>query len=92
MTRIRFALVLAFCCRMSALAADTKLVTVDQIYPQQQATEPPQGIAWSPDGTRLSYIADNGDLVAVEGGTGNHAGVGRPRQDAGPESAAHLRA
>ncbi len=70
MTRIRFALVLAFCCRMSALAADTKLVTVDQIYPQQQATEPPQGIAWSPDGTRLSYIADNGDLVAVEGGTG----------------------
>jgi dipeptidyl-peptidase 4 len=31
---------------------------------------PPDGIAWSPDGTRLSYIADNGDLVAVEGATG----------------------
>ena len=35
-----------------------------------QATQPPQGIAWSPDGTRLSYIDDNGDLLAVEGGTG----------------------
>jgi dipeptidyl-peptidase-4 len=70
LTRFRFALVLAFCCRISALAADTKPVTVDQIYPLEQATEPPQGIAWSPDGTRLSYIADNGDLVAIEGGTG----------------------
>ena len=68
--RIRFALVLGFCCRLSALAADTKPVTVDQIYHLQQATQPPQGIAWSPDGTRLSYIADNGDLLAVEGGTG----------------------
>jgi hypothetical protein len=47
-----------------------KPVTVEQIYRQEQATQPPQGIAWSPDGTRLSYIADNGDLVAVEGGTG----------------------
>ncbi len=70
MRRIRFALVLGLCCRLSALAADTKPVTVDQIYRQQQATQPPQGIAWSPDGTRLSYIADNGDLLAVEGGTG----------------------
>jgi dipeptidyl-peptidase 4 len=70
LTRIRFALVLAFCCRISVLAADTKPVTVDQIYRQEQATQPPQGIAWSPDGTRLSYIADNGDLVAIEGGTG----------------------
>jgi dipeptidyl-peptidase-4 len=35
------------------------------------ATEPPEGIAWSPDGTQLSYIAENGDLVSVEGGTGN---------------------
>jgi hypothetical protein len=76
--RIRFALVLGFCCRLSALAADTKPVTVDQIYRQQQATEPPHGIAWSPDGTRLSYIADNGDLLAVEGGTGNTHVQSRP--------------
>jgi dipeptidyl-peptidase 4 len=70
LTRIRFALVLALFGRISLLAADTKPVTVDQIYSQEQATQPPQGIAWSPDGTRLSYIADNGDLLAVEGGTG----------------------
>ncbi len=92
MRRIRFALVLGFCCRLSALAADTKPVTVDQIYRQQQATQPPQGIAWSPDGTRLSYIADNGDLLAIEGGNGHHARAGRPRQDAGAESAHHFRA
>jgi dipeptidyl-peptidase-4 len=69
--QILFALVLAFFCRLSALAADSKPVTVDQIYPQEQATQPPRGMAWSPDGTRLSYIADNGDLLAIEGGTGN---------------------
>jgi dipeptidyl-peptidase 4 len=71
---IRFSLVLAVFCRLSALAADsavpTKPVTIEQIYPMYQAAQPPQGIAWSPDGTRLSYIADNGDLVAVLGGTG----------------------
>ena len=83
MRRIRFALVLGFCWRLSALAADTKPVTVDQIYRQQQATEPPHGIAWSPDGTRLSYIADNGDLLAVEGGTGNtHVLVDHARMQA----------
>src|ERR1700677_5191929 len=70
LTRIRFTLVLALFGRISLLAADTKPVTVDQIYSQEQATQPPQGIAWSPDGTRLSYIADNGDLLAIEGGTG----------------------
>jgi dipeptidyl-peptidase-4 len=69
-----FALVIAFCTHFPALAADPvtppKPVTVDQIYHQEQATRPPDGIAWSPDGNRLSYIADNGDLVGVEGATG----------------------
>jgi dipeptidyl-peptidase 4 len=69
-----FALVVAFCTHFPALAADpvtpSKPVTVDQIYRQEQATRPPDGIAWSPDGTRLSYIADNGDLIGVEGATG----------------------
>jgi dipeptidyl-peptidase-4 len=61
----------AFCCPFFALAADLpKPVTVDQIYRQEQATRPPDGMTWSPDGTRLSYIGDNGDLMAVEGGTG----------------------
>ena len=65
---------LAFCAHLSALAVDpgapAKPVTVDQIYRLEQATRPPDGIAWSPDGTRLSYIDDKGDLVAVEGGKG----------------------
>ena len=65
------ALVLAFCPHFLALAADLpKPVTAEQIYRQEQATRPPDGIAWSPDGTRFSYIDENGDLLAVEGGTG----------------------
>jgi len=71
---MRFVLVLAFSCGLSARAADpgaaTKPVTVEEIYGQEQATLPPQGIAWSPDGARLSYIGDQGDLMATEGGTG----------------------
>jgi dipeptidyl-peptidase-4 len=70
---IRFSLVLAVCCRLTSWAAEPaapKPMTVDQIYPQEQATQPPQGIEWSPDGILLSYFGDNGDLMAVEGGTG----------------------
>ena len=51
-------------------SAAAQSLSVDQIYQQAQATEPPDSIQWSPDGTRLSYIAENGDLVAVEGVTG----------------------
>jgi dipeptidyl-peptidase-4 len=71
---MRFVLVLAFSCSLSALAADpatpARPVTAEEIYPQQQASRPPAGIAWSPDGARLSYIGDQGDLMATEGGTG----------------------
>jgi dipeptidyl-peptidase-4 len=67
------ALVLVFCSHLAALAADLagtpKPATVEQIYRQEQATRPPGGIAWSPDGTRLSFIAENGDLLAFDGGT-----------------------
>ncbi len=63
--QILFALAITFGCSAAAQS-----LTVDQIYSQVEATQPPQGIQWSPDGTRLSYIADNGDLVAIEGGTG----------------------
>ena len=65
MRQTLFALLLAFGC-----SAHSQTLTVDQIYAQQEATLPPQGILWSPDGTRLSYIADNGDLLGVEGGSG----------------------
>jgi dipeptidyl-peptidase 4 len=69
---IRFALVLAFSCHLSALAADPGTLPnpVEQIYRLEQATRPPDGIAWSPDGIRLTYIDDNGDLLAVQGATG----------------------
>ncbi|MGC2404259.1 MAG: DPP IV N-terminal domain-containing protein, partial [Acidobacteriaceae bacterium] len=73
MKRIVFALALA--CPLASLAAEPegqpKPITPDQIYPVEQATRPPAGIAWSPDGTRLTYINDQGELVAIEGGTGN---------------------
>ena len=68
MRQILFTLVITFGCSAAA-----QPLTVDQIYMQQEATLPPQGIQWSPDGTRLSYIADNGDLVGVEGGTGTRS-------------------
>ncbi len=74
MKLIPFALVLAVF-PLSAGAADpatpTMQVTVEQMNSLAEATEPPKGIAWSPDGTQFSYIADNGDLMSVEGGTGN---------------------
>ncbi len=74
MKLLRCALVLALF-PLSAWAADdatpAQPVTVEQMNRLAEATEPPQGIAWSPDGTQLSYIATDGDLVSVEGGTGN---------------------
>ena len=74
MKLILFAWVLAFLCCLSAAAAEpanpTKPVQVEQLYSLEQATQPPQGMQWSPDGTRLSYIDNSGDLIATEGGTG----------------------
>jgi dipeptidyl-peptidase 4 len=72
--RVSILLVLALSAHLSAQidppAAVSKGVTVDKIYSLEQATRPPDGLAWSPDGTRFSYISDNGDLVAVEGVNG----------------------
>jgi dipeptidyl-peptidase 4 len=51
-------------------SAGAQSLSVDQIYQLAQSTQPPDSIQWSPDGTRLSYIAENGDLVAVEGVNG----------------------
>ena len=41
--------------------------TVKEIFGGENLTgEPPSGISWSPDGTRATYIADNGDVMQVE--------------------------
>jgi dipeptidyl-peptidase-4 len=77
-----------------AAAAGPAPLTPDQIYQQVQSTKPPDGIEWSPDGTRLSYVGDNGDLLAVEGGTGKtQVLIDRERMKAmnGPATTEHDR-
>ncbi len=46
-------------------------LTVAQIFSKPAFTaQPPEGMVWSPNGTRLTYLADNGDLMQVEGSSG----------------------
>ncbi len=66
MRQALYALVIGFACSAAAQS-----LSVDQIYQLALATEPPDSLQWSPDGTRLTYIAESGDLVAVEGASGN---------------------
>jgi dipeptidyl-peptidase-4 len=51
-----------------------KTLTLEQIFATGPGKEivstPPKGMVWSPDGTRLTYLADSGDLMQVEGATG----------------------
>ena len=70
MRRISLLLLLAFCANLPAQTAGplappapAKPLTVEQIYPQEQATRPPDGLAWSPDGTRMSYIRDGAQML-----------------------------
>ncbi len=74
MKRARFVLVLAIPCYLSAPAAphpQQTSLTVEQIYHQQNLlVEPPQDIAWSPDGAQVSYIDGQGELIGVNGATG----------------------
>ncbi len=69
-----FVLVLIASLGLPAWAASAEAtperITPDQIYREVQATKPPEGMQWSPDGTRLSYLGANGDLLAVEGISG----------------------
>jgi dipeptidyl-peptidase 4 len=65
---IAFALVLSW--PLSALASDPKPPAPEQIYSLDQATRPPNGLVWSPDGTRFTYIDDKGELLAIEGISG----------------------
>jgi dipeptidyl-peptidase 4 len=83
---IPFSLALACSCGLSAFAADpapANPIAIDQIYRQIQSTQPPQTIAWSPDGTRVTFVNDDGDFVGVEGGTGtSHILINRDKMKA----------
>jgi dipeptidyl-peptidase 4 len=58
------------CCIGPTLQAQQKPITPDQLSSLFASTRIPGGITWSPDGTRLSYINANGELVGVDGSTG----------------------
>ncbi|MGI8772815.1 MAG: alpha/beta fold hydrolase [Acidobacteriaceae bacterium] len=48
-----------------------KPLTVEQIFADPALNaEPPAGALWAPDGTRLTYRSEAGDIVAVTGATG----------------------
>jgi dipeptidyl-peptidase-4 len=63
----------------TVLAAETpkaqKTLTIPELFATSEpanglTSTPPKGIVWSPDGTRLTYLADSGDLIQVEGASG----------------------
>jgi dipeptidyl-peptidase-4 len=73
-------LVLCFATIANAQSPDSGIRTVEQVTRNLTGT-PPQSVAWSPDGARLSYVASDddptgksGDIVQVEASTG-HASV-----------------
>ena len=53
-------------------ATPGKTLTIPDIFAENGITAlPPQGLVWSPDGTRLTYLSSTtGDLMQVEGSTG----------------------
>lgn len=52
-------------------AAQTKPLTVQAIFTDPGFTsDAPQGMEWSPDGQQMTYLNRTGDLVAVQGVTG----------------------
>ena len=56
--------------RLHAEAKQSPL-TVAAIFGDPTLTaDAPTGMEWAPDGTRLTYFAKDGDLMAAEGGTG----------------------
>ncbi len=74
--RLTTALVLAFTATAWGAAGgapdrDPGPLTVREIFSNPTfTTEAPQGMVWSPDGTRLTYLSDHGDLTQVEGSSG----------------------
>ena len=55
----------------AALGAQTKPLTVSAIFTDPSLTaDAPRGMEWSPDGLRMTYLNDNGDLMAADGESG----------------------
>ena len=47
--------------------APTHPWTVKEIFDDRSLTgDAPEGMSWSPDGTRATYIADNGDVMQIQ--------------------------
>jgi dipeptidyl-peptidase 4 len=67
---------LALCMAFSAAAVvlgaqQTKPLSIQAIFTDPGFTaDSPKGMEWAPDGTRMTYLNGNGDLMAVDGGTG----------------------
>jgi dipeptidyl-peptidase-4 len=52
-------------------AQQTKPLTIQAIFTDPGFTaDAPKGMEWAPDGTRMTYLNGNGDLMAADGGTG----------------------
>ncbi len=52
-------------------AQQTRPLSIQAIFTDPGFTaDAPKGMEWAPDGTRMTYLNGNGDLMAVEGGTG----------------------
>jgi dipeptidyl-peptidase-4 len=70
-------LTLIFGTANSLFAADpppNKALTLAGIFSTGNSpSTPPQGMVWSPDGTRLTYLSDAGDLMQVEGASGTQS-------------------
>ena len=55
----------------AALQAQTKPLTVSAIFNDPTFTaDAPQGMEWSPDGLRMTYLNTDGNLVSADGETG----------------------
>src|SRR5207302_7418274 len=55
----------------ATLHAQTKPLTVPAIFTDPGFTaDAPQGMEWSPDGLRMTYLNANEDLMAVDGESG----------------------
>jgi len=67
--RLAFPLSLLVClCVPLAPAQDTHPWTIQEIFGHSGADTgtPPQDMAWSPDGRRVTWISDNGDLLELQ--------------------------